>query len=341
MSSYRRKGSCDTFDPRNKMYYVCEFHFKAEDIKVSHGIGRKTILPGKLPSIFTEVSSQSESKRKSPRKRPPPIIDSSSESIIESDEENENEGQDLFNPGEPFRIETKIERVKRENEEMKKQMRILQNKNESIEEEITKLQNRTYNYKNIGQNEEHFRKTTGLSVEKFNVLLEFLEPGEGCSNIKFHDTEKRLSKETFTTETLEYKNKPGRMPRLDSKEQLFLYLTCLKNGFNLGHLTFIFDISVSTASRYIIMWSNLCYFSLASIPIWPTREQVDTAMPASFKKTYPSTRCIIDCTEIFCQRPSSLSTQSSLYSHYKSHVTYKGLVGISPGCAITFVSQFI
>ena len=81
------------------------------------------------------------------------------------------------------------------------------------------------------------------------------------------------------------------------------------------------------------------YFSLGSVPIWPSREQVDDTMPESFKRTYPTTRCILDCTELFCQRPASLSTQSSLYSSYKHHVTYKGLVGISPSGAITFVSQ--
>ena len=31
--------------------------------------------------------------------------------------------------------------------------------------------------------------------------------------------------------------------------------------------------------------------------------------------------------------------ESALYSHYKHHVTYKALVGISPSKAITFVSQ--
>ena len=62
-------------------------------------------------------------------------------------------------------------------------------------------------------------------------------------------------------------------------------------------------------------------------------------MPNSFKKTYPTTRCIIDATELFCQRPSSLLVQSSLYSSYKHHVTYKGLVGIAPSGAMTFISQ--
>ena len=117
-----------------------------------------------------------------------------------------------------------------------------------------------------------------------------------------------------------------------------MYLTWLRNGFTLRHTSYLFQIPKATVSRYIITWSNFLYVSLGSIPIWPTREQVDDAMPEMFQRTYPSTRCIIDCTEMYCQRPSSLSTQSTLYSHYKSHVTYKGLLGISPSGSITFIS---
>ena len=78
---------------------------------------------------------------------------------------------------------------------------------------------------------------------------------------------------------------------------------------------------------------------MGSIPIWPSKKQVEETMPESFKTTYPTTRCIIDCTELYCQRPSSLSTQGSMYSHYKSHVTYKSLIGIAPSGATTFISQ--
>ena len=102
----------------------------------------------------------------------------------------------------------------------------------------------------------------------------------------------------------------------------------------LGYLT-----SIATASRYIITWTNFIYFKLGSIPIWPSRKQVNDTMPESFQQTYPTTRVILDCTELFCQRPSSLLSQSKLYSHYKSHVTYKGLIGISPIGSITFISQ--
>ena len=59
----------------------------------------------------------------------------------------------------------------------------------------------------------------------------------------------------------------------------------------------------------------------------------------SFKEKYSSTRAIIDCTEIRCQMPSSLLLNSKLFSSYKNHVTLKGLVGIAPSGAITFISQ--
>ena len=82
-----------------------------------------------------------------------------------------------------------------------------------------------------------------------------------------------------------------------------------------------------------------CFFSLREILIRPSRKQINGTMPESFKKIYASIRCILDCIELFCQRPSSLSVQSSLHSNYKYHLTYKRLIGIAPSGAITFVSQ--
>ena len=62
-------------------------------------------------------------------------------------------------------------------------------------------------------------------------------------------------------------------------------------------------------------------------------------MPQIFKETYPSARVFIDCIDLFRQRPSSLTIQSSLFAHYKHHVTYKGLVGIATSGGITFISE--
>ena len=89
----------------------------------------------------------------------------------------------------------------------------------------------------------------------------------------------------------------------------------------------------------LISWINCLYFSLGAIPTWPTKDQIRQSIPDSFKNTYPNTRCILDCTELFCQSLSSLKAPSSLYSFYKHHITYKRLVGISPSGAIIFISQ--
>ena len=64
-------------------------------------------------------------------------------------------------------------------------------------------------------------------------------------------------------------------------------------------------------------------------------------MPADFKEKFPTTRVIIDCTEVRCEMPSSLLLNSELFSSYKNHVTLKGLVGIAPSGAIPFITLVV
>ena len=81
------------------------------------------------------------------------------------------------------------------------------------------------------------------------------------------------------------------------------------------------------------------YLRLGKIYIWPSRTAIDKTMSENFKKKYSSTRVIIDCTEVRCQMPGSLQLNDELFSNYKHHTTIKGLIGTSPGGAITFISQ--
>ena len=62
-------------------------------------------------------------------------------------------------------------------------------------------------------------------------------------------------------------------------------------------------------------------------------------MPLILKELYPSTRCIIDATEIFIQKPRNPSAQQLTFSNYKNHNTFKTPIAISPSGAITFVSD--
>lgn len=61
-------------------------------------------------------------------------------------------------------------------------------------------------------------------------------------------------------------------------------------------------------------------------------------MPQVFKDLYPRTRCIIDCSEIFIERPLSYQARAKTYSNYKKNNTVKFLIGITPNGAISFIS---
>ena len=61
-------------------------------------------------------------------------------------------------------------------------------------------------------------------------------------------------------------------------------------------------------------------------------------MPLSFQDLYPATRCIIDATKIFIQKPQNPSAQQLTFSSYKNYNTFKALVAISPSGAVSFIS---
>ena len=48
--------------------------------------------------------------------------------------------------------------------------------------------------------------------------------------------------------------------------------------------------------------------------------------------------CIIDCTEVFIERPTILNAWAQIFSNYISRNTIKYLVGITPSVAVSFLS---
>ncbi|KAG1663938.1 THAP domain-containing protein 3 [Nymphon striatum] len=122
-------------------------------------------------------------------------------------------------------------------------------------------------------------------------------------------------------------------------DQFLLVIKKLRVGNFNQELADEFGVSPATVSRLTISWCNYLYFFLGSQPLWPSKAQVNDHMPDVFREYYSNTRVILDCTEIFVQRPSSLYLNSEFYSHYKGTTTLKGLVGIMPSGAISFVSS--
>lgn len=122
-------------------------------------------------------------------------------------------------------------------------------------------------------------------------------------------------------------------------DQFLMTLMRLKLGLVLEDLCFRFSVSKATCSRIVNKWINHLYIHLSFLVYWPTRGQINATMPADFRKSFPRTRVVIDCTELFTETPQSLADRSLMYSHYKSHMTWKALVGITPNGVVSFVSD--
>ena len=121
-------------------------------------------------------------------------------------------------------------------------------------------------------------------LQNMNPFSIYLNLWTLAKNIKFYDNSKRLSEAQFSLLSSSVDLlKSGRKPKVTAINQLFLYLVWLRNGFSLQHLSWLFNISIPTASRYLITWTDFLYFKLGNVSIWPTREQVDEYMPESFK----------------------------------------------------------
>lgn len=89
-----------------------------------------------------------------------------------------------------------------------------------------------------------------------------------------------------------------------------------------------FNYSQSTVSRVCTAWLPFLNSQLYPLITWPSSELINHYIPAPFKDMYPTTGVIIDCTEIFIETPSSLNIESSTWSSYKHHNTFKVLIGI-------------
>ena len=57
-----------------------------------------------------------------------------------------------------------------------------------------------------------------------------------------------------------------------------------------------YQFGISLNQPFVI---NFLYFKFKDVSLWPSRQQVANFMPKVFKDSYPTTRCIIDATEIF------------------------------------------
>ena len=123
-------------------------------------------------------------------------------------------------------------------------------------------------------------------------------------------------------------------------QEFLLVLVRLKLNLPLQDLAFRFNIHVSTVSRIFDRWIYVLDSRLKFLIRWPEREELQETMPMVFQRNFgKKVAVIIDCFEVFVERPSSLIARAMTWSNYKHHNTVKFLIGITPQGVISFISK--
>ena len=134
---------------------------------------------------------------------------------------------------------------------------------------------------------------------------------------------------------------PG-LPLRDSLtkfQQLLLTLMRLRLNLSVQDLGYRFGVHSSTVSRVFQNCIDVMYTSMGFLIHWPDREQLRLTLPTSFKPKFSACAVIIDCFEVFIDRPSDLLARTQTWSSYKHHNTAKFLIGVTPQGTVSFISK--
>lgn len=325
-----RRGDAAFENIANK--FCCSEHFLQSDFKQSLTGHRRDLKKGAIPSVFewAPVTSDPRGERLKLRSKmiaeceqqtKQPLAGSSNKDVV------------IFGPA---TLEEFINEKKEEAEQLKG--------------ELARAKEKEYIYmfglERFSGSREDINFYTGFP--DYETLIEFWKYIEPNSSRLTYYSYIRNSIDVNLNDVFPYLNVTGkRFPNssvgaqrsLQPIDEFWLFLTRLRVGLLERDLAFRFNISVPTVSDIIITWSNYMYVMLGSLPMWASKEAIKLHLPEAFRGRFENIRCIIDCTEIKCEKPQDLQKQSEFYSEYKAHNTYKGLVGISPNVWVTFVSN--
>ncbi|XP_059895589.1 uncharacterized protein LOC132465617 isoform X2 [Gadus macrocephalus] len=148
-----------------------------------------------------------------------------------------------------------------------------------------------------------------------------------------------VSLETFNSLVSTLEGFAERASVLSVRDQILMTLIKLKLNRVLGDLGRQFHVSQSVASKVISFWIDKMEEVLRPLIIWLPKETIKATMPTAFKRFFPNTTCVIDCSESLLQKAKNLDSRGESYSHYYSHNTIKYLVVVAPCGLIMFISS--
>ena len=129
----------------------------------------------------------------------------------------------------------------------------------------------------------------------------------------------------------------AKLSHFDYFNLMLMKLRLNASNYDLG---FRFGVSESTVSRAFTKWIEAMDIRLSFLITWPGRDSIQKTMPFCFQPHYGlKVTSIIDCFELFIEKPSNLLAKSFTWSQYKHYNTAKYLISISPQGLISYISK--
>lgn len=201
-------------------------------------------------------------------------------------------------------LQLEINFLKTQNDLILSQKQITENK-------LQHIKSKMLSYSSLKDQADKFKFYTGITIERFNVISEHLE--------------------SFLPTT-------NRSP-LSYKDQLLMTLVKLRLNTPWLSLADQFCSNKTSLNDIFWKWIDLIYIKMSGLIKWPDHDANIRTLPNTFRQYFPRLTGIIDCTEIFIERPKKLEARVTVYSNYKKHSTVKFLVGCTPHGSISFLSK--
>lgn len=98
-------------------------------------------------------------------------------------------------------------------------------------------------------------------------------------------------------------------------QQYIMVLMTLRLNFGAQDIAYRFGVSQSMVSRYFGKWINVMYVRLQPLVKWPEHDELRKTLPMDFRGDFQKCTVIIDCFEIFIERPTNLMARAQTWSN--------------------------
>jgi hypothetical protein len=185
----------------------------------------------------------------------------------------------------------------------------------------------------ILKNDKKVKLYTGFpTLQSFNDVFKVLE--SKAKHMKHWKGPSRVCN------PLNYKRAVSKSRKISLKHEFVLTMMKLRLGLLLEDLADRFGISTTQDSNIFTTWVKFLSQTLGTLVFNPPKDVVKSNLPPSFQnRKFSDVRHIVDCSEVFLEKPSNLNIAAITWSDYKHHNTGKFLVSINPSGMINFVSE--